>query len=240
MPSAGRSTVKNSTIRQGASPSAADALRRAPWLSAMGEAAIEQLAPEARVRSVVQGEMVLRQGVPVRQLVMVVDGWLEIGLTSQGGRRLVLDQVPPGGVCGLPALMDARPSLQDARAGVDSLVLMVPRAVVLGLVQTLPGFADVLLRMLADRVRALLSAYANRALITLEPRVATLLLRLAGGQGQESSLQISQEDLAAMLGVSRQALSPVLKQMERQGLIQLAYRRLQVIDPARLRLLRRR
>ena len=216
------------------------ALRRVPWLAPLGEAAVEHLAPRARLRSVAQGEMVLRQGAPVRHLVIVVSGWLEIGLTSHGGRRLVLDQAAAGGTCGLAGLLHTLPSMQDARAGVDSQVLLLPRAALLDSVKTLPGLSEVLLRLLADRVRALLSAYANRALITLAPRVATLLLRLARSTGPDLTLHQSQEDLAAMLGVTRQALSPVLKQMEREGLIELAYRRLRVIDPAGLGLLRRR
>lgn len=240
MPSARRPTVKKSTIAAEALPTVAEALRRLPWLAGLGEAAVGHFVPRARLRSVAQGEMVLRQGAPVRHLVVVVSGWLEIGLTSHGGRRLVLDQMTAGDTCGLAGLLHTHPSLQDARAGVDSVVLLLPRAAITESVRTLPGFAEVLLHLLADRVRALLSAYANRALITLAPRVATLLLRLTRGLGPEPALQQSQEDLAAMLGVTRQALSPVLKQMERDGLIELAYRRLRVLDPAGLRQLRRR
>lgn len=240
MPSARRPTVKKPTIPDDARPSVADALKRIPWLAGLGDAAIEHFEPHARLRGVAQGDMVLRQGAPVRHLVVVVSGWLEIGLTSPGGRRLVLDQVAPGDTCGLAGLLHAQTSLQDARAGIDGQVLLLPRAAVLAAVHTLPGFADLLLRMLAGRVRGLLSAYANRALITLAPRVATLLLRLSRGQGAGAAVGKSQEDLAAMLGVTRQALSPVLKQMERDGLIELAYRRVGVLDPAGLRLLRHR
>lgn len=240
MPSARRPTVKNSTNAPAPRLTVDQALRRVPWLAPLGEAAIEHLAPRTRVRSVAQGELVLRQGAPVRHLIIVVSGWLEVGLTSHGGRRLVLDQVTAGGNCGLAGLLHSLPSMQDARAGVDSQVLLMPRAALLDSVKTLPGLAEILLRLLADRVRGLLSVYANRALITLAPRVATLLLRLARSTGPDLTLHQSQEDLAAMLGVTRQALSPVLKQMEREGLIELAYRRLRVIDPAGLGLLRRR
>jgi CRP-like cAMP-binding protein len=240
MPRARRPTVKNSTIAPEPQLTVDQALRGVPWLAPLGEAAIEHLAPRARLRGVAQGEVVLRQGAPVRHLVIVVSGWLEVGLTSHGGRRLVLDQVAFGGNCGLAGLLHGQPSMQDARAGVDSQVLLLPRAALLDSVKTLPGLAEVLLRLLAHRVRSLLSAYANRSLVTLAPRVATLLLRLARGAGPDQALNQSQEDLAAMLGVTRQALSPVLKQMERDGLIELAYRRLRVLDPAGLGLLRQR
>lgn len=206
-----------------------------------GPAAALRLAPHCRFRAVAAGGAVVRRGAPVRHLTVLVRGGLEIGLSSADGRRMVIGQLTPGMAVGLAALLDARSSLQDARASVDSVVMFIPRAELLAAARDLPELAEALLRHLAGRVRTLLTAYADRSLMPLRPRLAALLLRLAKAAGASQqpagatvALAMAQDDLAAMLGVTRQHLSPVLKQLERERLVDLGYRRITLPDPAGL------
>lgn len=213
-------------------------LLRAPWLARVDSAAAAaRLAPHCRFRAVQAGESVIRRGSAVRHLTMVVQGALELGLSSAGGRQMVIDQLPSGRVVGLAAMIDARASLQDARASVDSVVMLIPRTEVLAAARELPGLANALMRLLAGSVRGLLRSCADRSLMPLRPRLAALLLRLlraAGalpaGRPDANLLPMAQDELAAMLGVTRQHLSPALKQLEREGLIQLRYRCIEVVD----------
>ena len=68
-------------------------------------------------------------------------------------------------------------------------------------------------------------------------RLAELLLlqRPLVPQGGPVTLKVSQVDLAAMIGVSRQTLNELLKQLEKRGLIEIAFRSIRVMDPERLR-----
>ena len=238
-------TVKDPTILRQTDRSAFDVLRQADWLAPHGEVCAAYLAPHAQWRIVSSGEQVLSLGVPVRQLVMLIEGSLECGLTDAHGRRLVIDQLSPGMVVGLAALYDARASLQEVKASSDSLLLLIPRAVVLQAIRDLPGFADTLLRLMSNRVRGLLVNYANRSMMSLRTRLAGLLVRLAMPNGQRrsrdepglepSDILMPQEDLAAMLGVTRQHLSQPLQELEREGLIRLRYRRITVLQMPGLR-----
>lgn len=221
----------NKPTKKVALPDAQAVLLRASWLARVDPGVAARLAPHCRFLAVQTGESVIRRGSAVRHLTMVVQGELAIGLSSIGGRQMVLGQVPPGRVVGLAAMIDARASLHDARASMPSLVLLIPRTEVLAAAREMPGLANALLRHLAGSVRGMLRSYADRSLLPLRPRVAVLLLRLmqASTSGQPV-LAMSQDELAAMLGVTRQYLSPALKQLEREGLIRLGYRSIALID----------
>jgi hypothetical protein len=238
-------TVKDPTIPDQIDRSAFDILRKADWLAPNGDVCAAYLAPHAQWRTFSSGEQVLSLGVPVRQLVMLIEGSLACGLTDAHGRRLVIDQLSPGTVVGLAALFDARASLQEVKASSDSLLLLIPRAAVLQAIRDLPGFAETLLRLMSNRVRGLLVNYANRSMMSLRTRLAGLLARLAMPNGRRhrrdgtahepNDILMPQEDLAAMLGVTRQHRSQPLKELEREGLIKLHYRRITVLQMPGLR-----
>ena len=243
-------TVNNQTKFQGHHWSLEAALRTAPWLARAGGAVIAHLALQSRFRSYARGETVLRRGVAARHMVVLVEGKLETGLTSASGKRMLAGFIEPGMVVGLVSLFDQREVFQDAVARETSLVVLVPKAVMLSAVREVPGFAEALLRVLSQRMRLFLTAFADRSLNELRPRLAAMLLAQAAqlvqaarrgkagvGSGSAAALAMSQEDLAAMLGVTRQYLSTELKQLERSGCITLGYRRVTLIDPERLRVI---
>ena len=260
MPARAATTVNNQTKFQAHRGNLEDALRSVPWLARAGSAAIAHLAPRSRFRAYARGETVLRRGVAARHMVVLIEGKLETGLTSASGKRMVAGFIAPGTVVGLVSLFDQREIFQDAVAREPSLTVLVPRAAMLSAIREVPGFAEAVLRVLSQRMRLFLTAFADRSLNALRPRLAAMLLaqatqgrqlaRLApvapaarsGAQGAARArsasrvvLTMSQEDLADMLGVTRQYLNTELKHLERSACITLGYRRVTLVDPQRLK-----
>jgi CRP-like cAMP-binding protein len=120
-------------------------------------------------------------------------------------------------------------------------VLTLTRATLLDLMSRRPGVTDVVLRSLGRLVRSMIAQAGDLVFMDLHGRVAKLLLRLIEdsadhrGDGLSLDLKMTQSDLAAMVGGSRQSVNQILHQFERRGYLRLEGQRLMVEDVNALR-----
>jgi CRP/FNR family transcriptional regulator, cyclic AMP receptor protein len=212
----------------------AEALALVPWLAESSPAARASLLAQASLRRVDKHEAVFHRGDAIEHLWVVVSGQIEVSVVGADGRRFVAAQVPPGEAVGFIPLLDGQGAIHDARAVQPSTLLRLPRGAFLAALQADVQLLQTVLRLILARGRRLNEWRAEITMRPLAPRLARLLVGLARSMGVPGAdpgtveLAISQDDLAAMVGVTRQALNPEIKAMERAGLLELAYKRVAI------------
>ena len=126
-------------------------------------------------------------------------------------------------------------------AHADAMLFALPRDAFLTQLDADPRRARACLEILRERSQAIYSNLADEALLNLGARLAKYLLRLVDQHGRTDGkrvaldLKLNQDDLAAMLAVSRQSLNRELRQMETEALISIAYAQTTILDAPALR-----
>ena len=222
-------------------PHATEILRQLPWFADLPADVLERLTARSRLLTLRPGEALSRRGEPQRQLSIVCSGGLEITIHGRDGKRHVIRHLNEQEVYGLIPVIDGGDAVHDADAHGLTEVLQIPRDVLLTELETQPALAMRVMHIMCMRFRQLYELFAVQHLLTLNARVAHLLITLANiepqglaREGAEVEVHLTQRDLSDMLGVSRQSLSIELKKLERQGLIRLAHAKCVIADPVGL------
>lgn len=183
------------------------------------------------------GTVVCRRGDPVDAWVGVIDGLVKISNVSAEGKAVTLAGVPSGGWFGEGSLLKDTPRQYDVVALRDSRIAFMPRATFLWLLDTSIGFNRFLLTQLNERLGQFIATVEVDRLLDPEARVARCLAQLFNPHlypGTETRLQISQEEIGYLSGVSRQRVNQALHELERQGLLRVEYGAVTVLDLAGL------
>jgi CRP/FNR family transcriptional regulator, cyclic AMP receptor protein len=186
-------------------------------LNRLGERTIER-----RFR---RGQLVFGEGDPGDSLFIVVDGLVKVFVTSDEGEEMVLITLRNGDTFGELALIDGRPRSASAQALEPTTTLVVTRDELLDLMRAHPALAESLLGSLGALVRRLTEQAADLVFLDLHGRVAKLLVHFAAERGPVEEpildLHLTQSDLAAMVGGSRQSVNQILGAFEKRGYIEL-------------------
>ena len=210
-----------------------------PWFAALPAADQQALLQCAELLRLRPGEMLFRQGDALGGFYGLLGGSLKISSLREDGREAIFVLLEPGNWFGEISLLDGQPRTHDATALVASEVLVVPQAAFAAQMQG-AAFAAAIAGLLAGRIRSLYGMVEDAALRSTRVRVARRLLMLARGDATlaadaRTSVPVSQEALAMMLGITRQTLSGELKALVALGAVALRYRRIEIISAARLR-----
>lgn len=210
-------------------------------LARVSTATLDALHAVATARSYVQGQVLHLRGDPMPELLVILSGSIEASIEDADGRRSIVWYLGPGQWIGLISIVDGQGSVHNLRAHTDAKALGFPRQRFIDAIKSDPALAMLCLQALCDRSRTLYANLAAEGLLGLRARIARLLLRLfeqhgqLGDQGPEIGLKFTQDDLAAMLGISRQSLNRELRGLESAGIIALAYSRIGLRDIDALR-----
>jgi CRP-like cAMP-binding protein len=146
----------------------------------------------------------------------------------------------PGFWFGQLALLTSEKTAVAVIADTDVRLMMLTKAQSDRIGADHPLYFKYLALLVAQRYAALLRTMSYARLMTPEERVRARLAEIVAVQhsGQPAGgavmLNLSQADLAAITGVSRQTLNEVLKQLKEEGLIEIAFRKIRVLDSSRL------
>jgi CRP-like cAMP-binding protein len=176
------------------------------------------------------GEFVFREGAAAAQVHIIRTGTVELSRLS-GGRRVTLQLLRPGDVFGDVPLLLSEPEPFDARAVEDCTVLSMDAPTLFRLLSERPLLMRRWMVSLAGRMSGLQQRLIDVLAGGLEAQLATVVLRNADETGRVS---MSQAQLAALLGVQRTSVQRVLKQLGEAGLIEVGYRRIELVDRAGL------
>jgi CRP-like cAMP-binding protein len=215
------------------------ALRAAAWIArcvGRGETAplrrddLAVLAADLELRSVEPGEAIFTAGQAPKGVWIVRSGLVELAVGS-GRRRAVVALLRPGEVDGDIQLLLAMAPPYTARAMEDSDCLFLSAASFERLLAQRPAIA----RRWLSSVAARLAASQARLLGLLGGSLAEQTAGLLLDEATEGLVPLPQRTLAAMLGVQRPSLNKLLRDFQRQGLIELGYRHVRVLDSEGLR-----
>jgi CRP/FNR family transcriptional regulator, cyclic AMP receptor protein len=198
--------------------------------SAVPDAALQRLAAHAAVRNCRRGQILFAEGDPGDSLIVVVSGSLKAYSTTEHGDEFLLAVVGPGESLGELALADGGLRSATVSALTEASVLRIPRHAILEVARSEAGLMDALLLALASVIRRLDGHAADLAFLDLPRRVGKLLLtQHATAHGGAPAL--TQTEMAARVGASRQSVNAALQEFQRRGWIRLAGREITVLEP---------
>lgn len=180
------------------------------------------------------------RGEQADEWVGVAKGAVRISSVSLSGKQISLTYVEPGVWFGDTALFDGMPRTHDANAHGETTLLIIRKPDFKELLAQHVELYDALLRLNCRRLRLVYHLIEDLNTLPLSARLAKQILQLARSygiaQGDEIriGLQLAQEDLAQLLGASRQRVNQELKGFEREGAVRVEPTRLVVLSREKL------
>lgn len=202
------------------------------WFGQISPERRVQLVAEAQVRPVAEGARLYGTGDPPNGLWAVLEGKVQLKGYPAVGMELRLPTFGPGSWFGETSTLDGLPRQTDAVAFEAGRVLHIPPAAVTRAAEAQPELYRDLGVLACQHQRVALSFIA----MTMAHPVPVRLALLLAGQSQDGCVvtKMRQEDLAMLVGVSRQTLNRRLNALQRKNIVRLAYGEITVLDLPRL------
>lgn len=217
-----------------------DALMQAPLFSALDAEAAAALRASMTEKRVPRSGVIFSEGEPGDRMYVILDGKVKLGQTSPDGRESLLAVLGPGEVFGELSLFDPGPRTATATAVTDTVVVGLGHADLRPWLTGRPEVAEALLQALAQRLRRTNEALADLVFSDVPGRVAKQLLELAdkfGQPGPDGVLvhhDLTQEELAQLVGASRETVNKALADFTQRGWIEVDQRQVLLVDMERL------
>jgi CRP-like cAMP-binding protein len=187
-------------------------------------AVIEHLSQQATQHALRRNDVIFAEGDVPDSLFVVSSGRVAIANKSIDGRESVVALMEPGDLFGEMGLFDGLGRSAEARALEQSVVVSIPYAPIRRVYEEQPEQLWRVVRLLAGRLRNMDEALADAVFLDVTGRTAKRLLELAG-EKDEFVLPITQEELAGMVGASRERVNKAIAAFIRLGWIQQIDRR---------------
>lgn len=232
------------TTRQTSLAERRRALRDSFLFADLSAPLLDRLAEASTVIGLAEGAPLFEKGDPADALYCVIAGKIRIATTSGTGKQIVLNLIEAGSVFGEIALIDGEPRSAGATAAAPCRLLRLDRADFDRAMESEPALRRHVLALLCKRLRWVSELLEDSAFFDLETRLAKRLLWLAehhGGPhplGTRIAAPLSQQELAFMLGVSREAVNKKLRVFVSAGIVAQEDGRLILCDPAALERIR--
>jgi len=210
------------------------ALGQVPVFQSLNQADLQALAMVVRRQRVQAGETIFHTGTAGDVMYVIEAGSLKISRITSTGKERIIGVLGRGEVIGEMALFDDEPRSADAVSLEDTVLIRIPKQDFLGLLEEKPHLAVRFLGVLASRLRRMNEKLEELTFLTARRRVARLLLEIAeettsqGSQTAVAHLKLTQEEMAALVGTSRETVSRLLSELQELGVISIEERILQV------------
>ncbi|MFF3315960.1 Crp/Fnr family transcriptional regulator [Streptomyces sp. NPDC003035] len=186
-------------------------------------------------------QVMLREHEPTTHVLIILAGWAKVTSAAPNGYEALLALRGPGDIVGEQAMLSGRPrgATVTALGRVEALAVDADRFS--ALLDERPDISRKLLALTADRTRDSDRRRVQYASLTVQERLALLLLELIRTHGEESdegvqlTAGLTQSELAGSVGASREAVARLLKQLRERGIVRTGRRGLVVVRPDVLR-----
>jgi CRP-like cAMP-binding protein len=195
--------------------------------------AVAAVAATSSPRHLRRHDVVFAEGDQAHELFIVQEGRIAIANKSTDGRESVVALMEPGEVFGEFPLFDGLGRSAEARALEDSTIVAVAYDDVRRMFDDDPRLLWRVVEILATRLRATDEALADSVFLDVPGRTAKRLLELAG-DGDEFQLPITQEELAGLVGASRERVNKAISAFVRLGWLEQRERRYRIVDREQL------
>ncbi|SNU02589.1 cAMP-binding domain of CRP or a regulatory subunit of cAMP-dependent protein kinases [Ruaniaceae bacterium KH17] len=213
-----------------------------PLFSALDQEDQAQLFEMMSKVSFRRGEKLFNEGDPGDCLYLLVEGKVKLGHTSSDGRENLIAILGPGEMIGELTLFDPGPRSGTATAVAPTDMLQLDHTALMQFIDTRPELSKHLLKALAQRLRRTNEALADLVFSDVPGRVAKAVLDLAdrfGSQSPDGTIhvphELTQEELAQLVGASRETVNKSLAEFVSRGWIRLEGRGVHLLDVDRLR-----
>jgi CRP/FNR family cyclic AMP-dependent transcriptional regulator len=206
------------------------AINAGRWFASLSPSLRHDILRCAYVKRFHDGELITARGDPPQEWIACAKGAVRVSSTSVSGKLITLTYVEPGIWFGDVAIFDGDRRTHDAYAHGDTTILCVARTDFTKILATHTELYEALLRLHARRIRQLYGLVEDLNTLPLRARLAKQLLHLVRSYGVPSlsdgaevriGLHLAQEELAQLLGASRQRVNQELKAMEREDSIRI-------------------
>jgi len=207
-----------------------DAINGGRWFSSLSSSLRHDILRCAQVRRFQDGELISSRGRPPEQWIACAKGAVRLGQTTLTGKQITLTYVEPGIWFGDVAMFDGERRTHDAHAHGPTSILCVARDDFHKILSQHAELYEALLRLQSRRIRLLCRRVEELNTLPLRARLAKQLRHLMRSYGAPSmassdevriTLHLAQEELAHLLGASRQRVNQELKAMEREGVLRV-------------------
>ncbi len=216
-------------------------LRRAPLFDGLDEESARALRRQMSDIKLSRGEHLFLEGQDGDRLYVVLDGKIKLTRAAADGRENLLSVIGPGEMFGELSLFDPRPRTSTASAVTDATVAALAHDALRPWLLERPDVSMHMLRALAKRVRREFDVTADLVFTDVPGRVAKNLLDLAERFGEQDRdglhvhHDLTQEELAQLVGASRETVNKALADFAARGWLQISARSVLILDIERLR-----
>jgi len=218
-----------------------DLLQRVPLLAALTDADRQALGRSATRRRYRRGDIIFQKDDPGHSLFIVARGSVRIYVPSTQGADLTLAVLGAGQFFGDLSLLDGRPRSASAAALADTSAVALERSDFVAVIRRRPEAAMSVLAVVARRLRETDEMASDLAFMDVGGRLAKKLLELAAEHGVQRrdgillDMRVTQEELANMIGGTRESVNRNLSLFRRTGLVAKEGRRFVLRDATGLR-----
>jgi CRP/FNR family cyclic AMP-dependent transcriptional regulator len=214
-------------------------LKKVPLFKDLSDELLSGLAPQLRRHAYRKGTTIFHKDQSGDALYIIESGRVRIFLPAEGGEELTLPPLGPGEVFGDMALLDGRPRSASADAFEDTVAYTLARDEFQRHLSATPRLASAVIELLSTRLRHLMEYMETLAFFDVHARIAKMLLELADRYGThkngiEIDMDLTQAELARMVGATRERVNRALASFRTQGVLELRGKRIVILDAKRL------
>jgi CRP/FNR family transcriptional regulator, cyclic AMP receptor protein len=201
-------------------------------IATWGAAELQDLLKRAALCAMRKGDVLLHQGDAGDYLIILLDGTIRVSMVASNGREIILDYLEPGSVVGEIALLDGGDRTASVTALGEGQYLKIGAKAFREVLEKHPSVAWRLLGELARRLRNANNTIESDRAYASGPRLARTLQRLMqkGVEGAGLRLDLSQGELGAFAGISRENINRQLGSWADAGIVALEHGRIRVLD----------
>jgi len=217
-----------------------DGVRKAPLFTALDDAAAASLRASMDSVKIAKGSVLFAEGDEGDHLYVIVEGKLKLGTSSGDGRENLLSILGPGEMFGELSLFDPGPRTSTATAVTDAKLLSLGQEKLIPWLATNPNVSLQLLARLAQRLRRTNEAVGDLVFSDVPGRVAKALIDLGERFGKQTDEglfvhhDLTQEELAQLVGASRETVNKALADFAGRNWLKLDGRAVLITDLDRL------
>ena len=199
-----------------------DLIRRVPLFSMLTSTQAEAVAEGVVKRRYRRGEIIVEQGRKSNALFILLTGRARVLTADARGREVILAMLHPGDYVGEMSLIDNEPHSATVRAEVQTDVLVLGRTEFARCLPENSSLSYAIMRGLVSRLRAADRQIESLALLDVYGRVARTLLDMAEDNNGTLLIRnkVSRQDLAKIVGASREMVSRVMKDLEERQYVE--------------------
>ena len=208
------------------------ALKAVPFFTQLSDKELDFVRAAATEKTYPKNAVVLTEGETGDSLYMIQSGKVKVFIGDEEGREIILKILGPGAFFGEMSMIDKQPRSASVTTLEGSVFLVMSHSSFEKCIEQVPRIATVVMRILAQRVREADKKIGTLALMDVYGRVASTLLELAvvdNGKMMVSE-KLSQQDLANMVGASREMVNRILKDLSDRGFISVESKSITIIN----------